>query len=66
MPRLRRPAAFAFATYAVCVYPANVQHAMIDLTGGTGLGLWYRAPPVRAAAAGMVGASVAKAWRDQQ
>ncbi|MBE7180927.1 MAG: DoxX family protein, partial [Terriglobus roseus] len=27
-PRLRRAAGWAFAAYAVCVYPANVKHAI--------------------------------------
>ena len=27
-PRLRRAAGWAFAAYAVCVYPANVKHAV--------------------------------------
>ena len=27
-PRLRRAAGWAFAAYAVCVFPANVKHAM--------------------------------------
>lgn len=44
IPPLRRPAALAFALYAVCVYPANVQHAILDLSSGTGLGLWYHVP----------------------
>ena len=32
-PRLRRAAGFAFAAYAVCVFPANIKHALdgIDL-----------------------------------
>ena len=32
-PRLRRAAGWAFAAYAVCVYPANVKHALdsVDL-----------------------------------
>lgn len=48
VPSLRRPAALAFAAYAVCVYPANVQHAILDLSSGTGLGLWYHAPRLAA------------------
>jgi uncharacterized membrane protein len=43
-PRLRRAAGWAFAAYAVCVYPANVQHAIRDLGQGTGLGWGYHGP----------------------
>ena len=42
--RWRRAAGWAFAAYAVCVYPANVQHAIQDITHGTGLGWSYHAP----------------------
>ena len=42
--RWRRAAGWALAAYAVCVYPANVQHAIIDLGHGTGLSLWYHLP----------------------
>lgn len=42
--RWRRAAGWAFAIYAICVYPANVTHAMHDLGGGTGLPIWYHAP----------------------
>jgi len=31
VPRLRRAAAIGLALYAVCVYPANIQHALDDL-----------------------------------
>ena len=37
----RRTAGWAFASYAVCVYPANVNHAIHDLGTGTGLSIWY-------------------------
>lgn len=40
----RRAAALALALYAVCVFPANVKHAVHDLGGGVGLGWWYHAP----------------------
>ena len=43
-PRWRRAAGWAFAAYAVCVYPANVTHAVHDLQTGTGLPIWYHAP----------------------
>ena len=32
IPRLRRAAGWAFAAYAVCVFPANIHHMMLDLT----------------------------------
>lgn len=38
MPRLRVVAGWALAAYAVCVYPANVQHAMNFMASGTGQG----------------------------
>jgi uncharacterized membrane protein len=44
LPRWRRTAGWAFAAYAVCVFPANVVHAMHDLSSGAGLPLWYHAP----------------------
>ncbi|WP_019514868.1 DoxX family protein [Sphingomonas sp. Mn802worker] len=43
-PRWRRPAGWALAAYALCVWPANVQHAINDLSHGTGLSIWYHAP----------------------
>ena len=43
-PRWRRAAGWAFAAYAVCVYPANVKHAIHDLGTATGLPIWYHAP----------------------
>lgn len=42
--RWRRAAALALALYAVCVFPANIKHAIHDLTTGTGLGWWYHGP----------------------
>ena len=42
--RWRRAAGWAFAAYAVCVWPANAKHAIHDLTGHVGLGWWYHAP----------------------
>lgn len=42
--RFRRAAGWGLALYAVCVFPANVQHAVHDLSGGVGLGWWYHAP----------------------
>lgn len=66
IPALRRTAALAFAAYAVCVYPANVQHAILDLSRGTGLGLWYHAPRLAAQPLLVAWAWwVARAWRAQ-
>ena len=42
--RWRRAAGWALAAYAVCVFPANIKHAMHDLGGGTGLGWVYHGP----------------------
>lgn len=44
LPRWRRRAGWAFAAYAVCVFPANIVHAMHDVGQGTGLPIWYHAP----------------------
>lgn len=44
LPRWRRAAGWGLAAYALCVWPANMQHAIIDLTAGTGLPIWYHAP----------------------
>ncbi|GGA58851.1 DoxX family protein [Sphingomonas psychrolutea] len=45
VPRLRWWAGMGLAAYAVCVYPANVKHALDYLTHGTGgLSLWYHIP----------------------
>ena len=42
---LRRAAGIGLAVYAVCVYPANVNHMLIDLTKPDhGLGLAYHIP----------------------
>lgn len=43
--RLRRAAGVALALYAVCVYPANIKHAIDHVTiGGGTLGWGYHAP----------------------
>lgn len=42
--RWRSAAGWALAAYALCVWPANVQHAIQDLSHGTGLPIWYHAP----------------------
>ena len=45
VPRLRWWAGVLLAAYAVCVYPANVKHAVDYVTHGTGgLSLWYHIP----------------------
>jgi uncharacterized membrane protein len=45
VPRLRWWAGTMLAAYAVCVYPANVKHAVDYITQGTGgLSLWYHFP----------------------
>lgn len=45
VPRLRWWAGVGLAAYAVCVYPANVKHALDFIeTGRGGLGLWYHIP----------------------
>jgi uncharacterized membrane protein len=44
-PGLRKAAAWGLAAYALCVWPANVQHMLIDLSRpGHGLGLGYHIP----------------------
>lgn len=43
--RLRQAAGWGLALYALCVWPANVNHMMIDLTRADGgLGLGYHVP----------------------
>lgn len=44
VPRTRAVAGAALALYAVCVYPANILHAVHDLSTGTGLGWAYHYP----------------------
>lgn len=45
VPRLRRAAGWGLAAYAVCVFPANVHHAVNGIAlGGTVLGWGYHAP----------------------
>ena len=45
-PPTRRLAAIMLALYAVCVFPANIKHAWLDLTGQRPhpLGWWYHGP----------------------
>ena len=43
--RLRHAAGWAFAAYAVCVYPANIHHMMLELARPDhGFGLAYHLP----------------------
>ena len=45
IPRLRRAAGIALALYAVCVFPANINHALHDIAiGGRHLSWWYHGP----------------------
>ncbi len=45
IPRLRRAAGLMLALYALCVFPANIKHAVegIDVPGLPG-GWWYHGP----------------------
>jgi len=47
-PQLRRAAGIGLALYALCVWPANIQHMIDDLSSGEGLGLAYHAPRMAA------------------
>ncbi len=44
VPPTRALAGVALALYALCVYPANILHAVHDLSTGTGLGWAYHYP----------------------
>jgi uncharacterized membrane protein len=44
VPPVRALAGIMLALYAVCVYPVNIQHAVHDLSTGTGLGWAYHYP----------------------
>lgn len=45
VPRLRAAAGVGLALYAVCVYPANINHALNSIAvGGSALGWWYHGP----------------------
>lgn len=45
IPRLFRIAGIAFAAYAVCVYPANINHAINNIAmDGAQLSWWYHGP----------------------
>ncbi|WP_374408205.1 DoxX family protein [Pelagerythrobacter sp.] len=44
-PRLRQAAAIGLALYAVCVFPANINHFALDMArADSGLGLAYHVP----------------------
>ena len=45
IPQLRQAAGFGLAVYAVCVFPANIHHALSHIAiGGRELGWWYHGP----------------------
>lgn len=45
IPRLRRAAGIGLALYALCVWPANLNHAINDIPlGGAHLSWWYHGP----------------------
>lgn len=45
IPRLRYAAAIGLAAYAVCVFPANINHAINNIPmNGTELSWWYHGP----------------------
>lgn len=44
VPATRMLAGVMLALYAVCVYPANILHAVHDLSTGSGLGWAYHYP----------------------
>lgn len=45
VPKLRRAAGAGLAFYALCVWPANFNHAFFDIPlGGMHLGWWYHGP----------------------
>lgn len=45
IPPLRRAAGIGLAFYALCVWPANINHAMNDIAlGGVHLSWWYHGP----------------------
>lgn len=48
-PAIRRAAGWGLAAYALCVWPANVQHMLLDLARpDRGLGLGYHVPRLAA------------------
>ncbi|MEO6092963.1 MAG: DoxX family protein [Novosphingobium sp.] len=48
-PACRRAAGVGLAAYALCVWPANLQHMILDMARPDhGLGLWYHVPRLAA------------------
>lgn len=49
IPRLRKAAGIGLALYALCVWPANIHHALADVPlGGVHLSWWYHGPRLAA------------------
>ena len=49
IPRLRYAAGIGLALYALCVFPANINHAVNDIAiGGSDLSWWYHGPRLAA------------------
>jgi uncharacterized membrane protein len=45
IPRFRKAAGIGLALYALCVWPANFNHALNDsVIGGTDMSWWYHGP----------------------
>lgn len=45
IPRLRHATGIGLALYALCVWPANINHALNDIPlGGVHLSWWYHGP----------------------
>lgn len=45
IPKVRKAAAISLALYALCVYPANINHAINNIAmGGEPLSWWYHGP----------------------
>jgi uncharacterized membrane protein len=45
LPRVRKAAGIGLALYALCVWPANFNHALNDIAlGGKHLSWWYHGP----------------------
>lgn len=45
LPRFRKAAGIGLALYALCVWPANINHAFNDIAiGGRDLSWWYHGP----------------------
>lgn len=72
VPRLRKAAGFGLALYALCVWPANVKHAIDGIEiAGLPTGWWYHGPrlalqPLLIAAALYAGGWFAVGWRKRR